>query len=262
MQYPNKDQIYDFWLNRLRSIESESQVCTNDVALDELETQQILSRITPNSTVLEIGCGIGLLYQKLVESTALTEYVGTDVVHEFIEVCRRKRRNDNDRFFQLDMTEVNSETFNKKFDFIISKRAIQNITDRDAQIRVIEAFGKHLTYGGKLVLVESSAEAQENLNRERVKYGLDELKTPFHNLFFDDGLIQKYKFKNVKLIAIDNFSSDFYFITRVIYARLANEYLKDKPSYDHPLQKIALTMSPKNVTTDFSQIKCYVFEKL
>jgi hypothetical protein len=78
---------------------------------------------------------------------------------------------------------------------------------------------------------------------------LDEINPPFHNLFFDDKILKNYKFKNVVLEKIIPFASDFYYITRFIYARYANEYLNETPNYEHPLQKIALTMNENSINT-------------
>ena len=70
-----------------------------------------------------------------------------------------------------------------------------------------------------------------------------------------------HTFQNVKLVGIEPFASDFYFVTRIIYARYAIEFLNEEPDYHHPLQKIALSLSENQGTKDFSQIQCYLFRK-
>jgi cyclopropane fatty-acyl-phospholipid synthase-like methyltransferase len=260
VDYKFKKENYEFWLERLKT-NSPNQVCTNDIGLDVLESQQILSKISDNKSVLEIGCGNGLLYEDLRKSFDLSKYVGTDFVDELVKECDSKKIDKRDVFMQLDMTEVDSNTFNSKFDFIVSKRAVQNVLDHKHQIEAIDKFGYFLDENGLMVLVESSNDAQQKINSERKKYGLNEINAPFHNLFFDDDLIRNHNFKNVRLQSIESFASDFYFITRIVYARYATEYLNEDPNYDHPLQKIALTMSNNQITRDFSQIKCYTFVK-
>ena len=64
MDYKFKKENYEFWVERLKK-NKKTQVCTNDVGLDELESKQILSRLKDNKSILEIGCGNGLLYQKI-----------------------------------------------------------------------------------------------------------------------------------------------------------------------------------------------------
>jgi hypothetical protein len=70
-----------------------------------------------------------------------------------------------------------------------------------------------------------------------------------------------YNFKNVKLVKIDNFSSSFYFTSRIIYALYAKIFLKKQPFYNHPLNIIASMLDAKLIKEDFSQIKTYIFKK-
>lgn len=58
MDYKYKKENYEFWLSRLKE-KSAGQVCTNDLGLDVLEAEQILSRLRDGAKVLEIGCGNG-----------------------------------------------------------------------------------------------------------------------------------------------------------------------------------------------------------
>ena len=77
----------------------------------------------------------------------------------------------------------------------------------------------------------------------------------------DDKKIEDHNFNNLKLMEISPFASDFYYITRLIYARYAKEFLNKKTSYDHPLEKIAISMSNNTHTKKFSQIQTYLFKK-
>ena len=260
MDYKFKQENYNFWAGRIKTKPPE-QICTNDVELAVLEAKQILSKLRDGTDILEIGCGNGLLYEDIRNQYQVKGYLGTDFVKELIDICKNKIRNKNDEFRQLDMTEVNPETFDKKFDFIISRRAIQNVIDKELQLEVIDNLGYFLQESGLMILVESSQTAQDRINLERDKYGLNPLTPPFHNLFLDDDRLKNQKFENVKLIEISPFSSDFYFITRIIYSRYAKEFLGECPTYEHPLQKIALSMSEKTSTSVYSQIKTYVFQK-
>ena len=259
MEYKFKKENYSFWVERLKN-SSPDRVCTNDTGLDFLESEQILSRLTDESTVLEIGCGNGLLYEAIRKRYSLKRYVGTDFVHELIEECNKKKSDSGDSFFQIDMTEILHDTFLEKFNFIISKRAIQNVIDTQLQLEVIDKLGHFLEDNGCMIFVESSSQAQQRINNERKKYSLDPIDPPFHNLFFNDEKIKSYDFSNVYLEGIVPFASDFYFITRIIYARYA-KLIGETLSYDHPLQKVALTMDKNLSTSSYSQIQAYIFRK-
>ena len=103
------------------------------------------------------------------------------------------------------MTLVSNKSFSERFDYIISKRAIQNVLSNKLQISTIDNFGYHLKKKGLMILVESSNTAQKNINFYRKKYKLPKIIPPFHNLFFDDKKILSHKFKYVKLVINQNY---------------------------------------------------------
>jgi SAM-dependent methyltransferase len=260
MEYKLKKENHDFWVERLK-INQERQVCTNDVAFDDVEDNEILKRLKDNKSVLEIGCGNGVLYSKLSKKLNNFSYLGTDFVKDLVEVCKKKSSSEKHKFIQQDMTDINKDSFDQKYDFIITKRAIQNVLDQKLQVQTIDNLGNFLEEDGTMILVESSSDAQNRLNFERERYGLHRIIPPFHNLFFDDEKIKIHNFVNLKLIEISPFASDFYYITRLIYARYAKEFLNEKTNYDHPLEKIAISMANNQHTEKFSQIQTYIFKK-
>lgn len=258
--YKYKKENYNFWVDRLKK-QKETLVCTKDIILDELEENQIIKNIKTNKTILELGCGNGVILKKILKKKKIKSYLGTDFVKELIDSCKFKFNSENLNFKTLDMTLIDKSTFSERYDYIITKRAIQNILSHKLQLKVIDNAGYFLKKKGMMILVESSANAQRNINALRKKYKLSKIIPPFHNLFFNDDKIKNYKFKNVKLFKINNFSSNFYFISRIIYALYAKKFLKKKPTYNHPLNKIASMLDEKLIKNDFSQIKTYIFKK-
>jgi len=257
--YKYKKENYNFWVSRLKK--NENLVCTNDIVLDRIEEDQIINRINNNKTILELGCGNGLILKRLIKNKTIKKYYGTDFVKELIDICIKKHKSKKIDFQNLDMTLINKNTFKTKYDYIITKRAIQNILSSKLQLQTIDNAGYFLKKNGKMILVESSITAQNNINKLRKKFYLPKIFPPFHNLFFNDNKVRMYNFKNVKLIKIDNFSSSFYFISRIIYALYAKIFLKKKPLYNHPLNIIASTIDAKLIREDFSQVKTYIFKK-
>lgn len=257
--YKYKKENYNFWVNRLKK--NENLVCTNDILLDRIEEDQIINRINNNKTILELGCGNGLILKRLIKNRKIKKYHGTDFVKELIDICIKKYKSKKINFQTLDMTFINKNTFKIKYDYIVSKRAIQNVLDLKLQLKTIDDVGYFLKKNGKMILVESSINAQNNINKLRKKFYLTKIIPPFHNLFFNDNIVKTHRFKNVKLIKIDNFSSSFYFTSRIIYALYSKIFLKKKPSYNHPLNIIATMLDAKLIKEDFSQVKTYIFKK-
>ena len=58
-KYKNKKKIYSFWKQRISN--NPNLVCTNDIFVDEFESNKMIEEILPNKNILEIGCGNGLL---------------------------------------------------------------------------------------------------------------------------------------------------------------------------------------------------------
>jgi ubiquinone/menaquinone biosynthesis C-methylase UbiE len=258
--YKYKKENYNFWVDRLKR-QKENLVCTKDIILDQLEENQIIDNIKTNKTILELGCGNGVILKKILKKKKIKSYLGTDFVKELIDNCKFKFNSKKTKFKTLDMTMINKSTFPEKYDYIITKRAIQNILNHELQLKVIDNVGYFLKKNGLMILVESSANAQKNINDLRKEYKLSKIIPPFHNLFFDDKKVKKFKFKNVKLVKIENFSSNFYFISRIIYALYTKIFLKKNPNYGHPLNIIASTIKEDLLNKDLSQIKTYFFKK-
>jgi ubiquinone/menaquinone biosynthesis C-methylase UbiE len=260
MNYKFKQDNYDFWKNRLK-LNPPEKVCTNDMNLDILECKQFLDENLQGKTILEIGCGNGLLYNEICKTYKIKKYIGVDFVKELVEFCKKKNR--GTEFIQLDISKIKKNSFKEKFDYIISKRTIQNILNHSLQLKIIDTLGLFLKKNGSIILVESSKDAQNNINQERKIFKLKKIIPPFHNLFFSDRKIKKHVFKNVKIVNIQPFASDFYYVTRLIYAIYAKFSLKKKPSFNHPLQKVALNISMNNKlsTTRYSQVQKYILKK-
>jgi cyclopropane fatty-acyl-phospholipid synthase-like methyltransferase len=165
MNYKFKQDNYDFWKNRLK-LNPPEKVCTNDVNLDILECKQFLDENLQGKTILEIGCGNGLLYNEICKTYKIKKYIGVDFVKELVEFCKKKNR--GTEFIQLDISKIKKNSFKKKFDYIISKRTIQNILNHSLQLKIIDTLGLFLKKNGSIILVESSEDAQKNINQENL----------------------------------------------------------------------------------------------
>ncbi len=258
LNYKLKKKVQNFWVKR--SKKKDNLVCTNDPKLDQLEIDQIINKINNNKSILEVGCGNGFLLKRLLKEKKIKNYFGIDFVDNFISLAKKKYKSNKVNFAAFDISLTNNITFEKKYDYIISKRTIQNILSRKMQLDVIDKLGYHLKTNGLMILVESSQTAQKKINKYRKLFSLPIIKPPFHNLFFNDPIIRNYKFKNIKLLKIDNFASGFYFLSRIIYASYA-KILKKKLDYKHPLNQLGLNINSKIFKEDFSQIKTYLFKK-
>ena len=116
--YKYKKENYNFWVHRLKQ-NKESLVCTKDTILDKLEEDQIIKNIKKNSTILELGCGNGVILKRILKKKKIKSYLGTDFVRELIDNCKFKFNSKNLNFKTLDMTLIDKSTFLEKYDYII-----------------------------------------------------------------------------------------------------------------------------------------------
>ncbi len=254
--YKNKQKIHIFWKERLKR--KESLVCSNDEVIDNYETSEFIKLINSNKAILELGCGNGKFIRKLITQKKIKTYLGIDFVDELINYSKKRNKFKNINFKKFDMSQINKNSFNRNWDLIISKRAIQNILSEKLQLQIIDNLGFFLKKTGKIILCESSKTSQNNINKYRKIFGLHKINPPFHNLFFNDAKIKKFNFMNLKLSQIINFSSNFYFTTRIINAALKKK-MNQKIKNNDILNKIGTSIPNDVFAKDFSQVKFYVF---
>ena len=67
--YKNKKKIHNFWKKRVNN--NPELVCSNDTFVDNFENKKMVNEILPNKSILEIGCGNGLLLKHLKKKLKL-----------------------------------------------------------------------------------------------------------------------------------------------------------------------------------------------
>ena len=74
----------------------------------------------------------------------------------------------------------------------------------------------------------------------RKKINLPEIQEPWHNNYIDE---ERLDGESLDLTLIDKiyFSSTYYFLSRIVNAHLSN-LNNEKPSYDSPINKLALKL--------------------
>ena len=210
----NKKKILKYWNLRAKK---KSLICTNDKFLENSEIKYITSIIPRGSRVLDVGCGNGNLLRVLKKKLNI-KAVGIDFSKELINTAQKKSK--NIKFYCEDMMNISllNKHLKNKFDYIITKRSIQNLTswkDQKTFINQLSAFCNRKT---SILFFESSSTALQEINNLRKTLGLKKIIKPWHNLYLDDNKIIKSKFKNIKLVNIHELFSTYYFLSRVINA--------------------------------------------
>ena len=245
----NKKKILDYWNLRARN---KILKCTNDTNLETNEINIFLSIIKNKKNVLDIGCGDGELLRNLKKKKQCNCY-GIDFSQNLIRVAQKKSKNIN--YFCIDMNKIKKEFKTKvKFDYIITKRSIQNLTSWNDQKKFINQLKFFSNPKTKILLMESSNDGLKKINDMGIKLRLKKIVKPWHNLYLEDSILKKTNFRGIKLIGIKELFSTYYFTSRVL-----NAAINPKPSYNDLLNLTGWKM-PQNTIEGFSQLRLYEFK--
>ena len=245
----NKKKILDYW--NLRAGKKILK-CTNDINLESNEIKIFLSIIKKKKNVLDIGCGEGELLRNLKKKNKCNCY-GIDFSQKLIKIAKQKSKNIN--YYCMDMNKIKDEFKAKiKFDYIITKRSIQNLTSWTEQKKFINQLKFFSGPKTKILLMESSNDGLININQMRKKLKLKKIIRPWHNLYLEEKKLKKTKFKGIKFVKIEELFSTYYFTSRVL-----NAAINPKPSYNDLLNLKGWKL-PQNIIKGFSQLRLYRFE--
>lgn len=123
----SKHKILDFYRQRLVKFKEGPQIH----GWGSLDSQKIRYRVLTKvgdldkKSVLDLGCGIGCLYDFLLAERFNVKYAGYDIVPELIEVARN--RHPKAKFLVKDIL---TEPENSVFDYVLSS-GINNVKTKD-----------------------------------------------------------------------------------------------------------------------------------
>jgi ubiquinone/menaquinone biosynthesis C-methylase UbiE len=245
----NKD-VLDYW----NDPEVESMY---DKHLIRLEIDLIKSKLTSGAKVLDVGCGEGegtLEYSKVSN----VEIYGADFSDTRLEKAKQRLIHQNNvKLFKIDF--LDNFTFDCDFDFIISQRFLINLLDFELQKEVILKLSRVLKKGGKLILLEGSVDGVNQLNDFRQLFGLEPIPVRWHNLFFNDVLLENY-FSELGLYLIDKDGlGEYFMLTRAIRA-----YFDNNLNWDSPFNEVAAANKNRkilNLRDRLSRLKIWTVEK-
>ena len=171
----------------------------------------------------------------------------------------KKRNLKRTKFELIDMTNKKQiKSINQKFDYIISKRSLINLNSFAEQTKVLESFSDLLNKNGRILCCENSLTALKNINYARKKINLKKIVAPWHNKYIDNAKLIKFKFKKIRLVKLHEFSSSFYFISRILNA--FNSKVQNTKKFDKKLNKLAYLID-QSLVPGYSQNILFEFKK-
>lgn len=231
----------DFWNDRASLGESAG---TNDYLLKKLELELLRDRINPGSSIIDLGCGNGKTLFDLVESNDCTG-IGIDFSQNMIksaqEQMHSKGVNDCLQFEIGSLEDLPSGL--GLFDYAVTERSLINLDGMEEQYKAFKAIMKLVKPGGRYLMIESSRQGLERINELRKTLKLGDIETPWHNSFLDEEEVLTWQTDEYFLEEVYPFSSSYYFLSRVLYAKLAEDS-GEALRYDSAINLVAVQLPP------------------
>jgi hypothetical protein len=125
------------------------------------------------------------------------------------------------------------------------------------QFAAIGAVAGLLRPGGAYLAIENFVDGNDRLNELRSLYGLPPIEIRWHNRFFREAEFAACARQHFRTLETVDFSSSYYFATRVIYSALC-AVDGTSPDYRHLIHERSTKLPPFG---DFSPIKLFVLGK-
>lgn len=253
MQEPStvREGIKEYWEQRAKENADSPQATTDDVYLRKLEISTLVDTIrelplTENSSVLDVGCGDGYTTLHVAQELGNLFFLGVDYSENMIRSARQRLAaeaglRERVSFKVGDATNLEESCGHDKFEIVTTDRCLINLPSLDAQQQAIAQIAERTKPGGYYIAIENFTEGQNSMNVMRRAVGLPDIPVRWHNLFFNEADFVAAAEPFFTEINFKDFSSSYYFATRVIYSAMC-QMRGEQPDYQHEIHQLAVKL--------------------
>jgi ubiquinone/menaquinone biosynthesis C-methylase UbiE len=234
-----RQRVRDFW--NLRATLGE-KAGSDDVIAKQLEIAAIAAHVRDGMSILEIGCGNGCTALEIAERFEV-DIRAMDFAEAMIQQAARLAAGRALRGrvgFEVGDVLALADT-GARYDLVYTERALINLPDFAAQAKAIAGIMALVAGGGAYVMCENSQDGLDRLNALRQDAGLNPISPPWHNRYFRDADLERLAIPGARLERVDDYSSTYYFLSRVVNAWDAAQRGVE-PRYDSPINQLALRL--------------------
>jgi ubiquinone/menaquinone biosynthesis C-methylase UbiE len=217
---------------------------TDDLNLKTLETKILSELLVDQLSILDAGCGNGTTALEIVKRFPDKVIMGFDYSSRMIEEANKyveeAQLSSSAEFICINMLDFDA-TLCSRFDGIYTERSLINLDSFEEQKIALENLARYAQTDARVVLCESFNDGLEEINAFRLDACLDKIERPWHNLYLNLNELDSLLPKSFELLEVLNFSSTYYFVSRVINAWQAHQEGK-LPDYDAPLNHLSLKL--------------------
>jgi ubiquinone/menaquinone biosynthesis C-methylase UbiE len=261
------EKVQNYWEERAKENFNKITATTDDIYLRDLEIFTLIETIHQIKSeninkILDIGCGDGRSTLDIASQFPDCFFTGIDFSETMVKIANKNLNLKNElknrvNFIIGDVTNLDGFIDDMKFDIIISDRCLINLDSSDIQYQAISDISKHLTHNGYFIAIENFIEGHNLMNDSRKAIGLPEIPIRWHNKYFNEEDIIKNSKNFFTQIIIKDFSSSYYFATRIIYSKMC-QMRGEVPDYNHEIHQLATKLP---WTGKFSPIKLLIMKK-
>lgn len=237
----NRTDKHKFWNSRAELGENAG---TNDHLLKDLEMAVLRERIPTGSKVIDLGCGNGKTLVDLAESNNCSG-MGIDFSEKMVISAQKRAKErglDGSLCFESGSLEKLPDELGQ-FDYAVTERSLINLDGVDSQHEAFKSIMQLLRSGGKYLMIESFRQGLERVNELRRDFGLEDIDIPWHNAFLDEEEVRTWETDEYILEEIYPFSSSYYLLSRVVYAKLAADN-GEELRYDSDINLLSCKLPP------------------
>lgn len=261
-------EIHEYWEKRGKGALLNPNATTDDVCLRELEiltfVDSILKTKKKQPNILDLGCGDGFTTVGIAKKIISGKFIGIDYSKNMIANANSRLKKEKDaalkkrvQFNTGDATKIKEQFSDKMFDIVLSSRCLINLTSTNQQFDTIHQIANILQKGGVYISIENFKDGNKELNKLRNGMDLPSIEVRWHNLFFDPKEYLRKTGDFFKSVEIINFSSSYYYATRIIYSKFC-QMKNITPDYLHEIHQLAINLPSIG---NYSPIKLVIHKK-
>ena len=256
-------QIREYWTQQAIAHGQSMAASWSDLRVIEMEIEEISRYLADGDDVLDVGCGNGFSTVEFAARKAI-QILGIDYIPTMIEnaqqrlVAIQSSLQGHIEFAVGDVLQLKLP--DEQFDKVISIRVIINLGDWSDQFRGLNECTRVLKVGGILLLSEATLQGWRRMNAFRNEWGLPDIPMPAFNNYLDEEQVVRALSPSMELQDVVNFSSTYYFGTRVLKPLLARACGLDINVAD-PALEWNRWFSQLPATGDYGTQKLFVFRK-
>jgi ubiquinone/menaquinone biosynthesis C-methylase UbiE len=259
-------KIREYWEEQAQRYSQSPAATTNDVHLRELEISTFVSMlrelsVEEGSVVLDVGCGDGFSTIRLARAFPDLRFTGVDFSKSMIKNALSELTSydfgNRVTFLVGDVNDLEKSVGNSRYSVVLSDRCLINLGTLEQQTHAIANIAARVKPAGYYIAIENFIEGHDNMNTARATVGLPAIPVRWHNLYFREQDFRRAAEPFFGSILFHDFSSSYYFATRVIYSAMC-KMRGEEPDYDHEIHRLAVQLPSVG---EFSPIRLAVMRR-